>query len=451
MERGFGSFGARPFGLTNPAPVGYSNAMQTPSEIEAITQDVIEKYQKHVNPTQVALLKIGGFDHIEHTAEGATLTDLEGATYIDCLGGYGVFSLGHRHPKVVAAVKRQLDLIPMGSKTFLNKPLADLSAKLAEITPGDLQYAFLCNSGTEAMEAALKAARMATGKTDFIATHGAFHGKTLGALSATGRDLFKAPFEPLVPGFHHVPWNDADAVAAAVTDRTAAVIIEPIQGEGGIQMPGDNYLPALRRICDERDILLIVDEVQTGLGRTGRMFAVDHWGVAPDIMTLAKALGGGVMPIGAMLGTAAIWDKVFRENPFLHSSTFGGGELACVAALAAIEATQDEDLAARAAESGAYFLTGLRRVQVRFPHVLREARGLGLMLGVEFTDSDIGKLVIGTMIHRGVIAAYTLNNPKVIRFEPPLVITRAQIDAVLEAFSAGVAEALELLGDLLDD
>jgi len=421
----------------------------TPQEAEAITQDVIEKYQKFVNPTQVALLKVGGFDHIEHNAEGVTLTDLEGNSYIDCLGGYGVFSLGHRNPRVVEAVKRQLDFIPLGSKTFLNKPLADLSAKLAELSPGDLQYSFLSNSGAEAAEAALKIARMASGKTDFISTEGAYHGKTMGALSVTGRAVYREPFEPMLPGGCFVPFNDADAIEAAITDRTAAVILEPVQGEGGIQVPSPDYFPRVREICDRHGVLLIVDEVQTGLGRTGKMFAVNHWDVAPDIMTLAKALGGGVMPIGATLATPDIWNKVFHENPFIHTTTFGGGEMACAAALAALEVTVEEDLSAKAAENGAYFLHGLKQVQAEHPNILKEARGLGLMLGVEFTDSDIGKLVIGTMVHRGVIAAYTLNNAKVIRFEPPLIITRAQIDQVLEVFAAGVQDAIDLLGDLI--
>ena len=270
----------------------------------------------------------------------------------------------------------------------------------------------MCNSGTEAVEGALKVARMATGKTDFVATIGAYHGKTLGALSATGREVYQKPFAPMVPGFSHVPWNDAGAIESAITDRTAAVIIEPIQGEGGIQVPSDDYLPQVQAICRAKNVLLIADEVQTGLGRTGKMFGVEHWGVTPDIMTLSKALGGGVMPVGAFLATPPIWDKVFRENPFIHTSTFGGGELACAAALAAIEATLEEDLPRRAAENGAYFLAGLKRIQAAHPNILHEARGLGLMLGVEFTDSDIGKLVIGTMVHRGVIAAYTLNNPK---------------------------------------
>ena len=421
----------------------------TPQEVEGITQDVIEKYQKFVNPTQVALLKVGGFDHIEHHAEGVTLTDLEGNTYIDCLGGYGVFSLGHRHPKVVEAVKRQLDFIPMGSKTFLNKPLAELSAKLAELSPGDLQYSFISNSGAEAAEAALKIARMASGKTDFISTEGAYHGKTMGALAVTGRKVYREPFEPMLPGGCFVPFNDADAIEAAITDKTAAVILEPIQGEGGIQVPSPDYFPRVRAICDKHGVLLIADEVQTGLGRTGKLFAVNHWDVAPDIMTLAKALGGGVMPIGATLATPDIWNKVFHENPFIHTTTFGGGEMACAAALAALEVTVEEDLPARAAENGAYFLHGLKRIQTEYPNVLKEARGLGLMLGVEFTDSDIGKLVIGTMVHRGVIAAYTLNNAKVIRFEPPLIITRPQIDQVLEVFAAGVQDAIDLLGDLI--
>ena len=421
----------------------------TPQQAEAITQDVIEKYQKFVNPTQVALLKVGGFDHIEHHAEGVTLTDLDGNSYLDCLGGYGIFSLGHRHPRVVQAVKDQLDHIPLASKTFLNKPLADLCAKLAEVAPGDLQYSFISNSGTEAAEAALKFARMATGKTDFVATDGAYHGKTMGALSVTGREVYRKPFEPMLPGGSFVPFNDADALEAALTDRTAAVILEPVQGEGGINVPSPDYFPRVREICDKHGVLLIADEVQTGLGRTGKLFGVNHWDVAPDIMTLAKALGGGVMPIGATMATPAIWDKVFRENPFIHTTTFGGGELACAAALAALDVTLSEDLPAKAAENGAYFLHGLKRIVAEHPKILKEARGLGLILGVEFTDSDIGKLVIGTMVHRGVIAAYTLNNPKVIRFEPPLIITRPQIDQVLEVFAAGVQDALDLLGDLI--
>ncbi|HEX5322394.1 MAG TPA: aminotransferase class III-fold pyridoxal phosphate-dependent enzyme, partial [Capsulimonadaceae bacterium] len=368
-------------------------------DAEQVTQDVIEKYQQYVNPTQVALLKIGGYDHIEWSAEGCTVTDLEGNTYIDCLGGLGVFSLGHRNPRVIAAVKEQLDRMPLASKAFLNKPLADFAEKLAGIAPGNLQYTFMCNSGTEAVEGALKVARMATGKTDIIATIGGYHGKTMGALTATGRDMYKKPFEPLVPGFTNVPWNDLEAATNAVTAQTAAIIVEPVQGEGGIQLPSNDYLPGLRRLCTERGLLLIVDEVQTGLGRTGKMFAVEHWNVAPDIMTLAKALGGGVVPSGAFMATPEIWDKVFRENPFIHTSTFGGSELACAAGIAAIDETLALNLPAKAAETGAYFLNGLKEIQRKHPDLLVEARGKGLLLGVEFADADIAKITIGTMVH----------------------------------------------------
>lgn len=231
--------------------------------VESATDEVVDKYQKFINPTQVALLKIGGFDHIEHSASGTRITDLDGNEYIDCLGGYGVFSLGHRHPKVVEAVKRQLDLMPLSSKTFLNKPLADLCALLAEITPGDLQYSFICNSGAEAVEGALKIARMATGRNGIVACQGGFHGKTMGALSTTGRDAYRTPFGPLLPHVTHVAWNDLEAASAAINSDTAAVIVEPIQGEGGIQVPSEDYLPGLRRLCDQSGALLIVDEIQT--------------------------------------------------------------------------------------------------------------------------------------------------------------------------------------------
>jgi putrescine aminotransferase len=365
------------------------------------------------------------------------------------LGGFGVFSLGHRHPAVVQAVKDQLDKIPMSSKTFLNKPLADLAERLAEITPGDLQYTFMCNSGTEAAEGALKIARMATGRTEIISTSGSYHGKTMGALSATGRDVYRAPFQPLVPDFKTVAWNEIDAVVEAITDRTAAVIVEPVQGEGGIRLPSDDYLPAIRKACTERGALMIADEVQTGLGRTGKMFAVEHWNVEPDIMTLAKALGGGVFPVGAVIATEAIWSKVFRENPFIHTSTFGGGEAACAAALAALDVITSERLDLRSAEMGEYFLHALTKMVIENSDLLIEARGLGLMIGIELADPDIAKLVIGSLANRGVVAAYTLNNANVIRLEPPLVIEKSQLDYVVAAFRGALEDARQLL-TLLD-
>ncbi len=418
------------------------------SSVEEYIESVIGKYQEYVNPGLASLMKFGGFGDVEETAEGCILRTASGVEYLDCLASYGVFIVGHRHPKVVAAVKRQLDRMPMSSRTFFSQPQADLAEKLAAMTPGNLQYSFFSNSGTEAVEAALKIARVATGKTRFISTVGGYHGKSMGSLSATGRDVFRKPFDPLVPGFVHVPFNDTQALEAAIGDDTAAVIVEPIQGEGGIRCPSNTYLPDVRRICTERGILLILDEVQTGFGRTGRMFGCEHWGVTPDIMTLAKALGGGVMPIGVTIATADIWQKAFGENPLVHTSTFGGNPLACAAGLATIQVIEEEGLIEKSRIRGDQLLSGLREVQERFPNSVVEARGMGLMIGVEFGVKDVAELTINGMARRGVIAAYTLNNPNVIRFEPPAVITEAQVDQAVSTFAESVEESVAMLAGL---
>lgn len=413
-----------------------------------LTAEVAEKYIQFVNPKALALLRLAGFDQVEWEGCGAVLKDLNGAEYIDCLGGYGVFSLGHANPRVVAAVTEQMQRLPLSSKTFLNKPLADLAAQLAALAPGDLQFSFVCNSGAEAVEGALKFARMATGRTKIISTEGSYHGKTYGALSASGRDKYKTPFAPMLPGFEFVPFGDTDALVAAIDGETAAVILEPVQGENGIHVAPDGYLAAARAACDAHGALLILDEVQTGLGRTGKMFACEHWGVAPDIMTLAKALGGGVMPIGAILGTPKVWNAVFSENPYLHTSTFGGNEAACVAALTTLAIIEEDGLVERSAVQGAKLKAALTEVQQRHPDLVTEVRGLGLMLGVEFSDPDVGKLAIGSMVRGGVVAAYTLNNPNVMRFEPPLILTDAQIEKVAAVFDTALTEVAELLEDL---
>ena len=423
--------------------------LPTPEDAARINRETAEKYQKYVSPSVLGLLRLGGFDSVEWQGNGCLIRDVSGNEYIDCLGGYGVFALGHANPVIVEAVVEQARKLPLSTKTFLNKPLADLCELLAHLAPGDLQYTFLSNSGAEAVEAALKFARMATGRSKIVSTVGSYHGKTMGALSASGREVYQKPFAPLVPGFTHIPFGDSDALWDAVDDQTAAVILEPIQGENGIRVAPLRFLTAARRICDKHGALLIMDEVQTGMGRTGTLWACQSVGVAPDLMTMAKALGGGVVPIGATMGTPAVWDKVFRENPFIHSSTFGGGEMACAAALAALRFTLDHDLAREAGRKGKKLLAGLKGVQEKYPDLLADTRGKGLMIGVEFKDSDVGKLCIGSLVHQGVVAAYTLNNPKVMRFEPPLVITDAQIERVVSAFDTALGETQELLADLL--
>ena len=410
-------------------------------------EETIAKYEKYINPAQAKLFRFMGLASVEGHAQGWTITDSEGREFIDCLGGYGMFALGHRHPKVVEAVEKELHAMPMCGKVLFNRPMGELAEALAEITPGDLQYSFFVNSGTEAVEGCLKVARLATKRSKFVAAENAFHGKTMGSLTATGRDLYREPFKPLLDCFTHVPYGDASALEAVVDEETAAVILEPIQGEGGIILPPTGYLKEVKAICEAKGALLIADEVQTGIGRTGTWFGVEHDGVKPDLMACAKALGGGVMPLGAIIGTPAAWQGLI-EAPFLHTSTFGGNQMACAAGVATIKAIKEEDLLRRSAETGAYFKAGLEQIQKEFPEVIAEVRGKGMMLGVELTREGAGGMLMSLMIDKSIIVAYTLNNPKVIRIEPPLIMPKEVVDYVLENFRSAVAMTASVIEDL---
>ncbi|MCQ2358892.1 MAG: aminotransferase class III-fold pyridoxal phosphate-dependent enzyme [Phascolarctobacterium sp.] len=409
--------------------------------------ETISKYEKYINPAQAKLFRFMGLGSIEASAEGWTITDSEGRQFIDCLGGYGMFAIGHRNPKVVEAVEKELHGMPMCGKVLFNRPMADLSEALAEITPGDLQYSFFVNSGTESVEGCLKVARLATKRPKFVAADNAFHGKTMGSLTATGRDLYRDPFQPLLNGFSHVPYGDAEALRAVVDEETAAVILEPIQGEGGIIVPPAGYMKEAKAICEAKGALLIADEVQTGIGRTGEWFGVNHDGVTPDLMACAKALGGGVMPIGAIIGTPRAWQGLI-EAPFLHTSTFGGNQLACAAGVAAIKFIKEENVLARGREAGEYFIAGLKKIADEFPSVIKEVRGKGMMIGVELTKEGAGGMLMSLMIDKNIIVAYTLNNPKVIRLEPPLIMPKEVIDHVLEVFHDAVAMTASVIEDL---
>ena len=410
-------------------------------------EETIAKYEKYINPAQAKLFRFMGLASVEGHAQGWTITDSEGREFIDCLGGYGMFALGHRHPKVVEAVEKELHAMPMCGKVLFNRPMGELAELLAEITPGDLQYSFFVNSGTEAVEGCLKVARLATKRSKFVAAENAFHGKTMGSLTATGRDLYREPFKPLLDCFTHVPYGDTSALEAVVNEETAAVILEPIQGEGGIIVPPAGYLKEVKAICEAKGALLIADEVQTGIGRTGTWFGVEHDGVKPDLMACAKALGGGVMPLGAIIGTPAAWQGLI-EAPFLHTSTFGGNQMACAAGVATIKAIKEEDLLRRSAETGAYFKAGLEQIQKEFPEVIAEVRGKGMMLGVELTREGAGGMLMSLMIDKSIIVAYTLNNPKVIRIEPPLIMPKEVVDYVLENFRSAVAMTASVIEDL---
>lgn len=412
-----------------------------------IRERAIQDYMEYVNPSLMRLMAFMGVDQVEDFAHGLKVTDLEGTEWIDCLGGFGVFNLGHRHQEVIDAAKEQLDKMPMSSKILISAPMVELSKKLAEITPEGLQYSFICNSGTEAIEASLKLARLYTKKTGIVYTTNAFHGKTLGSLSVTGRDKYQEPCAPLLPGCTSVPFGDTSALVRAIGDDTACFIVEPVQAEGGVYVPHIDYLRKAQDICGEAGVVFIVDEVQTGMGRTGRLFAVEHFGVNPDIMTLAKALGGGVMPIGALIAKPEIWD-VFEENPLIHSSTFGGNPLACTVALKTIDIIIREDYSLKAASAGIKIIDGLKKLKEKYTDVVSDVRGLGLLIGIEFPDDDVGGLFISAIISRHILVGFALNNPKVIRIEPPLDIDDATIEHVLECIDESLGDVRSLLKEI---
>ena len=371
-----------------------------------------------------------------------------GRRYIDCLGGYGIYSTGVKHPKIVKAVQDQLLRMPLSSQELLDPLRGALAELLGELAPGNLQYSFFINNGADAVEGAMKLARLYTRKAGFISTIQGFHGKSYGALSLMGKAEYRSGFEPLLEDVYFVPFGDAAAVeeelrrAKAVGLRIAAVIAEPIQGEAGAIVPPNDYWPRLREICNRYKVLLIADEVQTGMGRTGKMFAVEHWEVVPDILCLGKALGGGVMPLSAFMSTPEIW-KVLEPNPFIHSSTFGGNPLACAAGIAAINVTLEEKLPDRAAATGDYLLGKLREIQKDYSDVLLDVRGKGLLIGLEFVDQEFGYAVAAGLFRRGILVAGTLLNAKTIRIEPALNIARDVVDKVLLALEETLIELSE--------
>ena len=358
-------------------------------------------------------------DLVAVRGNGALLYDEQDREYIDCAAGIAVASLGHCHPKLVAAIKQQAETLITCPNIMYSDVRSKLLKKLVEVTPESLTRAYLCNSGAEAIEAALKFARLHTGRTNFVTAMRGFHGRTMGAVSATYTPKYREAFQPLIPGFDYVPFNKIEKLDAAVNDSTAAVMFELVQGEGGVNPVQADYLAAVRKLCSERGVLLIIDEIQTGFCRTGRFFACDHFNLQPDIMCVAKAMGGGV-PVGATLLNAEI-----NIEPGLHGTTFGGNPLACAAALAAIDVYQTDNLAQRAEELGDYFE---QQLNVADLSQVRALRRLGLMIGIELKQKVQDKLA--QLIEHRIIALPA--GPNVIRMLPPLVIEKEQIDRVVK-------------------
>jgi len=409
------------------------------ADLTKIKEQALADFAEFINPMKVRTMKAAGLDIIEQRRDGASVWDVTGKKYLDCQTGSGIMNVGRHNREIVQKLKEALDTYDIGVFLLCSKQKADLAKKLAEVTPGDLKCTIFGVGGGEANDAAIKIARGYTMKTKIIYAERAYHGHTGFALSAIGRAAYKAPFEPLMPGFEMVPFGDIEAMRRAVTDDTAAIILETIQGEGGIHIPPDDYLPAVRKLCDENETLLILDEIQTGLARTGKMFACEHWGVVPDVMTVAKSLGGGLYPISATIFKEEIQD-FFVPHPFIHLSTFGGSDLGCIVGLAAIEYLEKHNLADHAEKMGARFRAGFDRLLQDFPSLLLEVRQKGLMMGLQYTNESIGPRMTKKMADRSVIAVYTGNDPSICRLMPPLVITPDEVDVVLNALEDSMKE-----------
>ncbi len=426
---------------------------ELPADPDGLSERAVAQLERYSGSALARLLRFMGMTTLEWEAHGAVVRDCHGQEYVEC-GGYGLFVHGHSHPLVVEAVRRQAATLAQSTRLLPHLQQAELSAALADVCPGELRYSFFCNSGAEAVEGALKLARAHTGRQGILAAQDAFHGKTMGALSASGKAMYRDPFLPLVPGFAHVPYGDAEALEAEARGIASepgglgAILLEPIQGEAGVVVPPPGYLALARRLCDELGALLILDEVQTGVGRTGEWFRCQAEGVVPDILATAKSLGGGVMPLGAFIATPECWQP-FDESPFLHTSTFGGSPLACAAGLAALRAIREEGLLERARELGRLLGKGLGEIGRRYPGAISAVRGEGLFWGLDLRSEGVGGLMLSRLLGEGgVLVVYSLNRPNVIRVMPPAVATPEQIEFVLEAIDTAAREAEALGGEL---
>jgi putrescine aminotransferase len=419
------------------------------AEKQAFIAETIDAYEKHVNRGFISYRKsvteAGQFAALEWRGQGSMLEDLLGREYIDCLGGYGIFSAGINHPRIVKAVQDQMGRMALNSQELLEPWRAGLAKLLAATTPGDLGCCFFINNGTDAIEGAIKLARLHTRRNTFLSTLGGFHGKSMGSLSLMGKASFREPFLGGLQDVRFAPYGDAAALeaefakAAAVGTPIAAFVVEPVQGEAGAVVPPDDYLPRARELCTRFGALLIADEIQTGMGRTGKLWGVDHWNVEPDIMCLGKSIGGGVMPLSAFISTPQIWEALI-PNPVIHSTTFGGNPIACAAGIAAITVTLEEDLPGQAAMKGEYLLQELAVLQTRYPQVLSGVRGKGLLIGLEFPSDAIGYQCAGALFRRGVLVAGTYSKARTVRIEPPLGIPMELLREVLNRLEDSLQE-----------
>jgi putrescine aminotransferase len=400
--------------------------------------EVLDIYRRHVSRGRAKISDVFG-THLEVAARGAWVTTSDGGRYLNG-GGYGVFIHGARHPHVEAAVIRQIQTNPIASRVLLEPQVARAAEALVRRAPDGLQHAYFASSGTEATEAAIKLARTC-GRRRLVSMTRGYHGKTLGSLAVTANSLYQDPFHPLVPDVTHVPYGDAAALEEELrSGPEACVVLEPVQGEGGVHIPPEGYLRDVRSICDQYGGLLVLDEIQTGLGRLGTWWGADRERVAPDIMLVGKGLSGGIVPVSAIVASKEVF-RAYDRDPFIHTSTFSGAPVAMAAARAAIEAIEADGLVERSASIGATLLAGLREiVQLRCPHLVRDVRGVGLLIGVEAEDAGVAGELLAELMNQHVIVNYSLNASTVLRFTPPAVMGDEDIDFLLSAFDAACIE-----------
>lgn len=426
----------------------------TEDEKETITEQTVDYFNNYVSPGWLKYRKSVSTNAavVEWTDKDSYCYGLKGETFIDCLGGFGIYTCGHRNEEILNTVKAQLEHQALHSQELLDPLRGYLAKAVADITPGDLEYCFFTNGGAEAVEMALKLARIATGGSWYISTVGAFHGKSMGAVSMGGKGTYRLPYTPMVQQVQHVEYGNAEDMRKAIQNLTvvgekvAAVILEPIQGEAGVIIPPKGYLKEVREICDEYGVALIFDEIQSGMGRTGTMWRCEAEEVVPDIMTYGKAFGGGIMPITGIICRPKMWVQKLVDNPWLLGSpTFGGNPLACSAALATISYMLKEDIPKQCQEKGDYLLEQLKTLAVKYPTVIEEVRGAGLMIAIEFFSDEIGYNVAKSLFSQGVMTAGTLVNSKCIRFEPAGTITLDQLDQVVERLDIALKSTSETL------
>jgi putrescine aminotransferase len=421
----------------------------TKGEKDSIVKESIRNFNENVNPGWLEYRKSVSTDaaFVEWTDSVDHFEDLYGTQFIDCLGGFGIFTCGHRNPEILKTVQAQLNKYALHSQELVDPLRGYLANILAMITPGDLQYCFFTNGGAEAVEMSLKLARLATGGRWFISSVGAFHGKSMGAISMGGKGAYREDYIPMVQQVQHVEYGNAAALEAAVKnlqtvgEKVAAVILEPIQGEAGVVIPPAGYLKKVREICDKYGVALILDEIQTGMGRTGTMWRCEYEGVVPDIMTYGKAFGGGIMPITGIIARPKMWvDKLIANPWILGSPTFGGNPLACSAAIATIKFMLENDVPKMCKEKGDYIMGKLEELKKKYPTVLTAYRGAGLLICMEFPEAEIGYSVTKGLFSRHVMTAGTLVNAKTVRIEPPAVLSQASIDAVINRLDEALAD-----------